>query len=71
MRVFNMILESIQVLVSFTAITNGALIGFGRFVVFTKATVPMFLVIFQTIGILVSLVTALNSTLVRLVRVQI
>jgi hypothetical protein len=66
-----MILETVQVLVSFAAFTNRALIGFGSFIVFGQTAVAMFFVVFQAIGILVRLVTSRNGTLVWFVSVKI
>lgn len=74
MRVSNVVLEAIQVLVTLTTFANGALVGFGgnAVIVFIKeVAVAMLIVIFKTIGILVSFITAGDRTFVRFVSISI
>lgn len=69
-----MILETIQVLVSFTTITNGTLIRFRSNVVIIivqKITMTMLVMVFKTIGVLISFITASDRTFVRFISVGI
>lgn len=74
MRVLNVVLETIQVLVTLTTFTNGTLVGFGgdAVIVFIKeVAMTVLIVILETIGILVSLITTRNRTFVRFISISI
>jgi hypothetical protein len=67
-----MILQTIQILVSLAAFTDGTLIGLGAqlLTLFSdNVTMTMLIMVFQTIWVLVSLITSLNWALVWFINI--
>lgn len=69
---FNMILQTIQILVSLAAFTDGTLIGLGAqlLTLFSdNVAMTMLIMVFETIRVLVSLITSLNWALVWFINI--